>query len=210
MRFKKNLKVKYGGLMSRPTGINSADTKQTITDIATKLFEHKGYNATSMGDKKNTTHYSKGTIYYHFKNKEELYLHCIKQVSQEFIKAWRTKSNDEESAEEQLYIWSDLNHLMQEKPIMNTIHEYFVSTKKNSYEIVIELYESEFNIVQEILKNGVRQGEFNKDLNIYDTSVLLYNFIASLENITLFGYSERKEQNNLYKHAIDLILPGLK
>ncbi|MDW8543374.1 TetR family transcriptional regulator C-terminal domain-containing protein [Staphylococcus sp. 50Mo3-1] len=75
---------------------------------------------------------------------------------------------------------------------------------------MIELYESEFNIVQEILKNGVRQGEFNKDLNIYDTSVLLYNFIASLENITLFGYSERKEQNNLYKHAIDLILPGLK
>lgn len=196
--------------MSRPTGVNSADTKQFITDVATRLFEHKGYNATSMGDIKNETRYSKGTIYYHFKNKEELYLYCIKRVSQEFIKTWRTKSSESQSAEGQLYIWSELNHLMQEKPIMNTIHEYFVSTDKNSYEIVSELYEREFDIVQEILKNGVKQGEFNKDLNVYDTSVLLYNFISSLENVVLFGYSDREEQKKLYKRALDLILPGLK
>ncbi|HLR20004.1 MAG TPA: TetR/AcrR family transcriptional regulator [Staphylococcus sp.] len=196
--------------MSRPTGVNSADTKQFITDIATRLFEHKGYNATSMGDIKNETRYSKGTIYYHFKNKEELYLYCIKSVSQEFIKTWRTKENEGQSAEEQLYIWVDLNHLMQEKPIMNTIHEYFVSTEKNSYEVVTELYEPEFDIVKEILENGVKQGEFNKDLNVYDTSVLLYNFIYSLENADLFGYNEREVQKNLYKQAIDLILPGLR
>lgn len=196
--------------MSRQTGVNSADTKQFITDVATRLFEHKGYNATSMGDIKNETRYSKGTIYYHFKNKEELYLYCIKRVSQEFIKNWKTKSNEGQSAEEQLYNWSELNHLMQEKPIMNSIHEYFVSTDKNSYEVVSELYEPEFDIVQEILKNGVKQGEFNKDLNVYDTSVLLYNFISSLENAVFFGYNDRKEQKNLYKQAIDLILPGLK
>lgn len=196
--------------MSRPTGVNSADTKQFIADTATKLFEHKGYNAASMGDIKNETRFSKGTIYYHFKNKEELYLYCIKQVSKEFIKNWNAESNENQSAEEQLYIWSELNHLMQEKPIMNTIHEYFVSTDKDSYEIITALYEPEFEIVQEILKNGVNHGEFKKDLNIYDTAVLLYNFISSLENAVLFGYEESESQKNLYKHAVDLILQGLK
>lgn len=196
--------------MSRPTGVNSADTKQFIADTATRLFEHKGYNAASMGDIKNETRFSKGTIYYHFKNKEELYLYCIKQVSEEFIKKWNAELNENQSAEKQLYIWSELNHLMQEKPIMNTIHEYFVSTDKDSYEIVTELYEPEFEIVQEILENGVNQGEFKKDLNIYDTAVLLYNFISSLENAVLFGYQEGEEQKNLYKHAVDLIIPGLK
>ncbi|PTI45839.1 TetR/AcrR family transcriptional regulator [Staphylococcus succinus] len=196
--------------MSRPTGVNSADTKQFITDIATRLFEHKGYNATSMGDIKNETRYSKGTIYYHFKNKEELYLYCIKSVSQEFIKTWRTKSNESQSPKEQLYIWAELNYLMQEKPIMNTIHEYFVATDKSSHELVIDLYEPEFNIVQEILKKGVKHGEFKKNLSVYDTSVLLYNFIFSLENADLFGYRSREEQKNIYKYAIDLIIPGLK
>lgn len=196
--------------MSRPTGVNSADTKQFIADTATKLFEHKGYNAASMRDIKNETRFSKGTIYYHFKNKEELYLYCIKQVSKEFIKNWNAESNENQSAEEQLYIWSELNHLMQEKPIMNTIHEYFVSTDKDSYEIITELYEPEFEIVQEILKNGVNHGEFKKDLNIYDTAVLLYNFISSLENAVLFGFEESESQKNLYKHAVDLILQGLK
>ncbi|WP_040985015.1 TetR/AcrR family transcriptional regulator [Oceanobacillus jeddahense] len=196
--------------MSRPTGVNSADTKQFIVEVATKLFERKGYSATSMGDIKNETRYSKGTIYYHFKNKEELYLYCIKQVSDEFINSWNTKSSIGQSAEEQLYIWSELNHVMQEKPIMNTIYEYFVSTDQDSYEIVTELYEPEFEIVQEILEKGVTQGEFKKGLNIYEISVLLYNFISSLENLELFGYRQRQEQKNLYKHAIDLILPGLK
>ena len=55
--------------MSRPTGVNSEDTKQLIVDVATKIFEHKGYSATSMADIKNETNLSKGTIYYHFKNK---------------------------------------------------------------------------------------------------------------------------------------------
>jgi AcrR family transcriptional regulator len=196
--------------MSRPTGVNSEDTKQFILDVATKIFEHKGYSATSMADIKNETNLSKGTIYYHFKNKEELYLYCIEQVSNEFILNWDITSKTAQSAEKRLYIWANLNSVMIQKPIMNTLHEYFVATNNNNYESVLKLYEPEFQIVSRILEEGIRNGEFKEDLHIDDVSVLLYNFITSIANAELFGYRSNQELKNLYKLAIDLIVPGLK
>lgn len=196
--------------MSRPTGVNSEDTKQFIVDVATSIFEYKGYSATSMADIKNETNLSKGTIYYHFKNKEELYLYCIQQVSDEFIRNWDITSMTEQSAEKKLYIWGNLNHIMLQKPIMNTIPEYFVSTNKENYDHVLKLYEPEFQIVSHILEEGISSGEFKKELHIDDVSVILYNFVTSLANAELFGYRSSQEQKNLYKLSIDLILPGLK
>ncbi|WP_366247330.1 TetR/AcrR family transcriptional regulator [Terribacillus aidingensis] len=196
--------------MSRPTGVNSEDTKQFIVDVATKIFELKGYSSTSMADIKNETNFSKGTIYYHFKNKEELYLYCIQRVSNEFIRNWEITSKNEKSAEKKLYIWANLNNIMLQKPIMNTVHEYFISTNKDNYDAVVELYEPEFRIVNRILEDGINSGEFKKDLQIDEVSVLIYNFITSLTNAELYGYRSNQEQKNLYKAAIDLILPGLK
>lgn len=196
--------------MSRPIGVDSEDTKQYIVNVATKIFERKGYSATSMADIKNGANLSKGTVYYHFKNKEYLYLYCIKQVSDEFISNWAIASKNEQSAEKKLYLWADLNNIMVQKPIMNTIQEYFVTTNKSNYDTVIELYEPEFQIVYRILEEGITQGEFKKDLHINDVSMLLYNFITSLENAELFGYRSSQEQKDLYKLAVDLILPGLK
>lgn len=195
--------------MSRPAGVNSEDTKQFIMDVATKIFEHKGYSATSMADIKNETNLSKGTIYYHFKNKEELYLYCIQQVSNEFIRNWDIMSKTERSAEKKLYIWANLNNIMLQKPITNTIQEYFVSTNKENYDHMLKLYEPEFQIVSDILEEGISRGEFKGDLRIDDVSVLLYNFITSLANAELLGYRSSQEKKNLYKLAIDLILPGL-
>lgn len=190
--------------MSRPTGVNSEDTKQFIVDVATSIFEYKGYSATSMADIKNETNLSKGTIYYHFKNKEELYLYCIQQVSDEFIRNWDITSMTEQSAEKKLYIWGNLNHMMLQKPIMNTIPEYFVSTNKENYDHVLKLYEPEFQIVSHILEEGISSGEFKKELHIDDVSVILYNLVTSLANAEMFGYNSSQEQKNLYKLAIDL------
>lgn len=196
--------------MSRPTGVNSEDTKQFIVDVATKIFEHKGYSAASMANIKNETNLSKGTIYYHFKNKEELYLNCIQQVSNEFIRNWDITSKTEQSAEKKLYLWANLNNIMLQKPIMNTVQEYIVTTNKNNYDVLLELYEPEFQIVSRILEEGISLGEFKGDLHIHDVSVLLYQLITSLANAAMFGYSSNQEQKNLYKLAIDLIVPGLK
>lgn len=196
--------------MSRPVGINSEDTKQFIVDVATKIFERKGYSATSMAEIKNETNLSKGSIYYHFKNKEELYLYCIEQVSKDFIRNWEITSQKEQSAESKLYLWARINSMMSQKPIINTIPEYLVSMNKENYEVVINLYEPEFDIVKVIVEEGKRSGEFKADLDVDGTAVILFNLISSLANADFFGYKSTDEQRYLYKLAIDIIFSGLK
>lgn len=62
------------------------EPKIKIIKTAIKIFLLKGYDATSMRDVGSESKMSKGGIYYHFKNKEELFLNCIDYMFEEFEK----------------------------------------------------------------------------------------------------------------------------
>ena len=48
-------------------------TKRKIFEISMKLFAEKGYNATSIEEITATVGVAKGTLYYHFSSKEEIF-----------------------------------------------------------------------------------------------------------------------------------------
>ncbi len=54
------------------------DTRNKIFITAAHLFAQKGYNGVSMREISETTGVSKPTIYYHFKNKEEIYTELVR------------------------------------------------------------------------------------------------------------------------------------
>ena len=60
------------------------EPKTRIIKSAIKLFLLKGYDATSMSDVVTESQISKGGIYHHFKNKEDLFLQCIDFMFSEF------------------------------------------------------------------------------------------------------------------------------
>ncbi|MFC5711919.1 TetR/AcrR family transcriptional regulator [Thalassorhabdus alkalitolerans] len=195
--------------MSRPSGINSEDTKKLIEDKATKLFELKGYAATSMADIKTETQLSKGTIYYHFKNKEELYLFCIKQALNKFITEWEKLMVEEERATDKLYLWARLCSLEFHNSLIKTVSEFIISTKKEK-SFVVELFKPEFEVVSEIIKEGIRNKEFNKDLNVEEISVILLALISGLYDTALLVFNTQESKELLYKKAIDTVINGIR
>ncbi|TMW71152.1 TetR/AcrR family transcriptional regulator [Alteribacter natronophilus] len=195
--------------MSRPIGINSEDTKKLIEDRATKLFEIKGYAATSMADIKTETQLSKGTIYYHFKNKEELYLYCIKQALNRFINEWEKLMIKEEGATDKLYLWARLCSLEFHNPLIKTVSEYILSTKKEK-SFAIELYKPEMDVLSEIIKDGMHRGEFNPDINVEEVSVILLALISGLFDTALLAFNTQEAREDLYKKAIDTVINGIK
>lgn len=60
------------------------DSKSKITKSALKFFLIKGYDATSMNDVAKESQVSKGGIYHHFKNKEELFVEAIDYLFNKF------------------------------------------------------------------------------------------------------------------------------
>ncbi len=59
--------------------------KRAILKAATLLFATKGYNDTSMNEVALMTGSASATIFYHFKNKEELYLAVLENVKDRIL-----------------------------------------------------------------------------------------------------------------------------
>ena len=58
----------------RRTKEAAEETKQKIIDAAVELFETNGYNATRIEDIAEKTGMTRGAVYWHFKNKDDLYV----------------------------------------------------------------------------------------------------------------------------------------
>lgn len=62
------------------------DNRQNIVEQATFLFRKKGYTATSISDITKACGVTKGALYYHFPNKEQLALESMGQVRDFFVR----------------------------------------------------------------------------------------------------------------------------
>ena len=59
------------------------DTKSLIIDIATKLFQQKGYKGVGLNEILKACNISKGALYHHFPNgKEELLIACLQSMNE--------------------------------------------------------------------------------------------------------------------------------
>lgn len=56
-------------------------TRERILDVALDIFSTKGYHSTRLDDIVDEAHISKGSIYFHFPNKEKLFLALVDQFA---------------------------------------------------------------------------------------------------------------------------------
>ncbi|MCD8049455.1 MAG: TetR/AcrR family transcriptional regulator [Clostridia bacterium] len=83
----------------------SADVRKSeILDIAEVLFNEKGYNEATVEDILKKSGIAKGTLYYHFKNKEDILLAMIERQIEQREQSLRQIAEDEEiSSAEKLF-----------------------------------------------------------------------------------------------------------
>ncbi len=75
-------------------GKTAVERKNEILDAATRLFYEKGYEATSVNDIMNSVGIAKGTLYYHFKSKEEIMNAMIERITNMLIARARMAAAD--------------------------------------------------------------------------------------------------------------------
>jgi AcrR family transcriptional regulator len=88
-----NASLFIGGLVMRI--IKDADErKNEILDAVEKLFSEKGYDETSISEIIEKVGIARGTVYYHFKSKEDMLDALIDRMSGRFLKAAKEISED--------------------------------------------------------------------------------------------------------------------
>lgn len=174
------------------------DTREYIIDEAYKLFLNNSYEAVSISDISKAIGLTKGALYHHFTNKEELFKAVIDK------NLWFADINTNldnmsfselietivSKAREIIQIKININDKQPIVPInfialaIDAYRHYpdFVKANKN-------LIEKELMKFRDVIKNGIKRGELRTDINVEMVALNLYAISAGTAGSLLHNAS---------------------
>ncbi len=141
----------------------NADERRTeILDSATKLFSEKGYDSTSVTDIMNEVGIAKGTLYYHFKSKEEILDGIIERIKETLISNAKLVLEDESLNLYQKISKALLSLQVQEssgKDIFSEVHK--PQNALMEQKILKEMIKDVTPVLSELIEKGNKEKVFN-------------------------------------------------
>ncbi len=171
------------------------DTRNKIVSVATKLFSRFGFHKTTMDEIAKIARKAKGSLYYHFSSKEDLFKEVV-SIEIKNLKKQLSVIVDKPNldASEKLK-----QYLIKRMEILNSASNYHETIKADFFEhfdfiddLRNELDEWEKENLKKIILQGVHNGEFAE---IEDVDVLLDVFIMVLKGLEIPFYLQEKYEN---------------
>jgi AcrR family transcriptional regulator len=82
---------------------NAIEKRQIILETASRLFSRYGFNKTSLDEIAATAQIAKGTVYYYFANKEELFVAAVEKKAEDYFHALRSHIDEVDTFEAKLH-----------------------------------------------------------------------------------------------------------
>ena len=163
---------------------NSEITKNKVLKESIKLFNTKGYKTTSLRDITLATGFTKGAIYRHFENKEDLEIDAFETIMQKVFTVMHQEISEYKNAKDKLFSVLDLFQsyisnplIVGGCPLLNVAIEFdnTESKLKLKGQKALETIRETLKI---IIQNGKKYNQIKLDLN-EDTFATI--FIATVE-----------------------------
>ena len=139
------------------------DLSEKILDTAKNLFVNKGYHGMSMREISDALGVSKAALYYHFKDKEELYLAILKTYLEEMSNTLdRLLIEPVSSAEKiRLFVEYVLSQPAEQRATIRLASQEINQLSPETRKMFGAIYREKFiDKLQMILQEGMSQGDF--------------------------------------------------
>ncbi len=179
-------------------------TKDKIIEAAIRCFLRKGYYATRMEDIVEEAGISKGGIYWHFKNKREIYREVIKRQIEKYSRLISELIEVGKSLKEILLEGGErlLKALMEDKEIIIAMQEFVLEgmrSKKTRGELR-KLYLSHVNNLEKLL------GKYGHNVNVREKARLIMACIDGLFVPAIIFEDDLKEALRSWKLFVNYVL----
>jgi TetR/AcrR family fatty acid metabolism transcriptional regulator len=165
-------------LTDRSTG--QEDKRRLILDAAVRVFEHKGYHTSRVGDIAEEAGVAHGLLYHYFRSKEELLETIFRETWRDVLDAVRAVEETDESARDRLAgIAKILLRAWRRDPDLVRVLVREVTRSSHLQERIDEIGAA-FAGLERIIARGQQEGEFRSDL---DARMASYVFYGALEEI---------------------------
>lgn len=202
--------------MARKTKRQAQETKQQIIDAALRLFTVQGVSATSLSDIAAAAGVTRGAIYWHFKNKVDLFTEAceLTDLKIESLEIeYQSKYPDDPLfvlRELLIYILTSIV----EDPKHNALLEIyfhkceFVGEMTPIVEIRRELCAADHSRIEQSLSRCIEKKQLPMDLNLRRAAIMLRAMMTGLAENWLFSpesFSIKDESQYLVDSFIDMI-----
>ena len=187
------------------------DTRNKILSVANNLFSRFGFHKTSMDEIAKIARKAKGSLYYHFANKEELFKEVVSKEIVNFKDQLSVIINNSDlSASGKIK-----TYLTRRMEILNDAANYHETIKADFFEhfdfiddLRNELDEWEKRNLKKIILQGVETNEF---VVVGEIDVLLDVFIMVLKGLEIpfFLQNKYKKYSPYFDGLIGILTKGL-
>ncbi|KKO52914.1 TetR family transcriptional regulator [Paenibacillus sp. DMB20] len=182
--------------------------RDLILDKAKELFIQRGYAATSMDELVRYIGVSKGSIYYHFKSKEELFIQLLARQNREWINAWMEKSSVFSSFEEKVYGIAD--HMVDDfqNPLVKVGEEFYISQPENQDLLnqILQIMQGPRMLYRDIFAEAAKEGLLPEE----DLDEIAVIFSSMLDGLSTSYYERSSDELRvLYRRSVGYFLYGI-
>lgn len=176
-----------------------------------RVFARTGYHGSRVGDIAEEAGVAHGLLYHYFASKEEVLQTIFRENWGELIERFRAVEAAEEPAAEKLEgVAKILLRTWRNDPDLVTVMVREVARSPQLQTQVVEVREA-FAIVQRIVEQGQRDGDFRPEVDARLASWLLYGGLEEVLTGWVLGGlpADDREVARAERTAIDLALRGL-
>lgn len=191
--------------MARKPAKEQGDTLRIIIDSAFALFGKFGYDGVSVDQIAKKSNLSKGAMYWHFKNKDDLYVACLKEVHDIFNRYVFSAIAAEASVAEALASLTDgVDTMLHDRLVMRGIAGYWLEPSGRADKRRIDATNKAFQdnamaILGSLFEKGRATGQLAFEDNPEDVARALMSLI---ENSVLTLRRGSPEENRQTSHML--------
>ena len=151
-----------------------------ILDGAFRCFAARGFHAARMDDLARECGLSKGSLYWHFDSKEDVFLALFEALEAEIFAAWEDEAAQADSALRLLRREGEiaLNRLAGQRVLMSAWMEFLAHPAARTRMRIT--YERSRARLAELIERGIAAGEIRAELCVADAAVLLTGAVEGL------------------------------
>jgi AcrR family transcriptional regulator len=187
------------------------DRRQQILQAAFEAFAESGYDKTTMDDIVKRSGLSKGTLYWHFKNKHDLLLATIEMAMGDMYENMRIILAQEGPASQRLHLAyvEAMEQFFQNPNLIGLIANFFFQSSQSpeAQQIMSEAYDVFIDLTGQLIQQGIDSGEF-RDVDTYTTAIMLAGAADGIAFQTLL--SPKWDVMQVMNIFFELIISGLK
>ena len=184
-------------------------TKRKIFETSMKLFSEKGYDATSIEDITATVGVAKGTLYYHFTSKEEIFDFLVEEGIKLLQNSVDIKTSKYSNYLDKIkaIILIQIKIVNQYEDIINIILSQLWGKEKRNKKCQ-KLVKEYINKIEDIVKQGIKLGQIKDG----DSKIIASEIYGLICSTLIYKINERENFNimKVYNQFELTIIAGLK